>query len=64
MKFCQVDGTELVADETAFDPYATVVGHKFGATPEPAKPAADEVVIPPIEEMPATTSAENADATA
>lgn len=49
MKFCQVDGTELVADEPAFDPYATVVGHKFDAA-ELAKPTAGEVVIPPIEE--------------
>jgi hypothetical protein len=34
MKFCQVDGTPLVEDEPAFDPYATMVG----------KPA------PPVEE--------------
>src|SRR4051812_34495373 len=59
MKFCQVDGTELVADEPAFDPYATVVGHKIDLPSEPAKPAepaAQEVVIPPIE-----TSADTAD---
>jgi len=60
MKFCQVDGTELVADEPAFDPYATVVGHKFDATAESAKPAAGEVVIPPIEETPAASSDEGA----
>jgi hypothetical protein len=57
MKFCQVDGTELVADEPAFDPYATVIGRKLDTSSEPAKPAAGEVVIPPIEETPAATSA-------
>ena len=35
MKFCQVDGTPLVADEPAFDPYATMVG-------KPVPPPADE----------------------
>lgn len=39
MKFCQVDGTPLIDDEPAFDPYATMVG----------KPAP-----PPAEEAPAT----------
>jgi hypothetical protein len=38
MKFCQIDGAELVADEPAFDPYATVVGHKLDLTPEPQQP--------------------------
>lgn len=43
MKFCQVDGTELVADEPAFDPYATVVGHKLDLTKEESfdKPGED-----------------------
>lgn len=61
MKFCQVDGTELVADEPAFDPYATVVGHRLGLTPETEKPAGEEVVIPPIEETPAVPAAESAE---
>ena len=34
LKFCQVDGAELVSQEPAFDPYATVVGHKIVLTPE------------------------------
>lgn len=29
LKFCQIDGAELVEQEAAFDPYATVVGYKF-----------------------------------
>ena len=50
MRFCQSDGTPLVDDAPAFDPYATVV-----ARPEP--PAAEtpqeervEVGIAPIAE--------------
>ena len=41
MKFCQVDGTLLVEDAPAFDPYATMI-----ASPKdlaPAEPAAEEV---------------------
>ena len=53
MKFCQIDGTELVADEPSFDPYATVVGHKFDLPPEHDKPAespVEEIIVAPIEE--------------
>jgi hypothetical protein len=45
MKFCQVDGTSLVDDEPAFDPYATMVG-------KPAPP------VPPAEEPAATFDAQ------
>ena len=38
MKFCQLDGTTLVVDEPAFDPYATMVS-------SPANP----ITVPPIE---------------
>jgi hypothetical protein len=37
MKFCQVDGTVLVDDEPAFDPYATIVSTP--AKPIPTAPA-------------------------
>lgn len=37
LKFCQIDGAELVEPEAAFDPYATVVGYKFDPSAE--KPA-------------------------
>ncbi|MEO7659526.1 MAG: hypothetical protein ABIV48_07915, partial [Pyrinomonadaceae bacterium] len=36
MRFCQLDGTELVADEPAFDPYATIVAHQMTAEPDAA----------------------------
>jgi len=42
MKFCQVDGTPLVDDEPAFDPYATMVapaGISLPAEEKPAEPA-------------------------
>lgn len=42
MRFCQVDGTPLIDDAPAFDPYATIVG--AAVTPKPPaaeKPAAD-----------------------
>lgn len=45
MKFCQVDGAELVTDEPAFDPYATVVGHKIDLTPGPTETPAEEPQI-------------------
>ena len=38
MRFCQVDGTPLVDDEPAFDPYATIVA----SAPIVEEPAADE----------------------
>ena len=44
LKFCQVDGAELVAGEPAFDPYATVVGHKITLTPEVPEEVPAEVV--------------------
>lgn len=40
MRFCQADGTPLVDDQPAFDPYATIV-----AQPKPVPPDADEPVI-------------------
>ena len=40
MKFCQVDGTPLVEDEPAFDPYATMVGGPAGM--KPPEPPAEE----------------------
>lgn len=37
MRFCQVDGTSLVDDAPAFDPYATIVGGQISAaTADPA----------------------------
>lgn len=45
MRFCQIDGAELVDDAPALDPYATIVGHKLDFIPEeptPAEPAAVE----------------------
>lgn len=54
MRFCQTDGTPLVDDAPAFDPYATIV-----ARPEdvraPAEPAEEPVVAAepvPVEEPP------------
>src|SRR5687767_1452069 len=38
MRFCQVDGTPLIDDAPAFDPYATIIG--AAVTPKP--PAADK----------------------
>lgn len=61
MKFCQIDGAELVTDEPAFDPYATVVGHKIDLTSEADKPAeapVEGIIIEPIEETPIETSVE------
>lgn len=60
MKFCQIDGTELTAAEPAFDPYATVVGHKVDIPKEEAaKPPAEEINQPAAEE-PAAASAPDA----
>lgn len=44
MRFCQVDGTPLVDDAPAFDPYATIV--------------APQMPIPPTQPEPATSSPE------
>jgi hypothetical protein len=50
LKFCQQDGTPLVDDEPAFDPYATIV----------ATPSMGIVAPEPEPEAPAETSAEAA----
>jgi len=51
MRFCQVDGTELVSDAPPFDPYATIVAPTISA--EPPAPVietpAPEFVLPPDE---------------
>ena len=48
MRFCQVDGTPLVEDVPAFDPYATIV-----AKPPPMPvPAAPPVEVAPVIEVP------------
>ncbi len=44
MRFCQVDGTPLVDDAPAFDPYATIV-----SSPIPAAPIAEPEEAPPVE---------------
>ncbi|HQZ97911.1 MAG TPA: DUF4190 domain-containing protein [Pyrinomonadaceae bacterium] len=41
MRFCQVDGTPLIEDAPAFDPYATIV-----ARPIPAEPVVEPVPEP------------------
>lgn len=43
MRFCQVDGTPLVDDAPAFDPYATIVARPVPVkpVPEPAEPVAE-----------------------
>ncbi len=49
MRFCQVDGTPLVDDAPAFDPYATIV-----SSPMPPLPVAEpEPVHEPLVESPA-----------
>ena len=48
LRFCQVDGTPLVDDAPAFDPYATIV-----SSPRPAAPVAEPeeaVVVEPVAE--------------
>lgn len=44
MRFCQVDGTPLVDEEPAFDPYATIVA---GSAAPIEGPAADEAAAAP-----------------
>ncbi len=44
MRFCQTDGTPLVDDAPAFDPYATIVGKS--------------IPVPPVEPEPATEAPE------
>lgn len=48
MKFCQVDGTPLVDEAPAFDPYATIVA-----------PAG--IAVPPVEETPAEAAPASVD---
>jgi len=59
MRFCQTDGTPLVADETPADPYKTMVASKediasaLRATSEPPTPAEPAAPEPPrVEEEP------------
>ena len=50
MRFCQVDGTPLIDDAPAFDPYATIVAPAGSAAPpEPEPPAAVEPPVMSIE---------------
>src|SRR5688500_18739316 len=60
MRFCQIDGTALVDDAPAFDPYATIVGQNIAAPPAD-EPAADEppAEAAPIESQPEEPEAEN-----
>lgn len=51
MKFCQVDGTPLVDNEPAFDPYATMVGKQ--APPAPPAEEPEATFKPEPEETPA-----------
>ena len=54
MRFCQTDGTPLVDDEPAFDPYATIMAKPGDMVPPPAEePAAPEspAPSPPAEEI-------------
>lgn len=72
MRFCQIDGTPLVADdEPAFDPYATIVGkpgeikvpEETPATAEAAMPEAEPAAASEGEAKPAGAPSE-ADSTA
>ena len=49
MRFCQVDGTPLVADEPAFDPYATIVGKPGDIKPPEETPPTAEASMPEAE---------------
>lgn len=53
MRFCQVDGTSLVEDEPAFDPYATIVAQPIPTEyTAPAEVEAEpEEVEAPVEEV-------------
>lgn len=44
MRFCQVDGTPLVDEAPAFDPYATIVAPPIAAEAPAAEPQAEEIV--------------------
>lgn len=57
MRFCQVDGTPLVDDAPAFDPYATIVAPAGIAVP----PSEEEAVVEaPVEAAPAADESEAA----
>lgn len=57
MRFCQVDGTPLVDDAPAFDPYATIVAPSgISAAAEPAEPAIAEAEAPAAVEVEAAAS--------
>lgn len=59
MKFCQVDGTPLVEDAPAFDPYATMVGGTADMKPPepPSDEAPQEPAFEPQPEEPAPIAA-------
>ncbi len=62
MRFCQVDGTPLVDDAPAFDPYATIVAPAGVSAPvEPEAPAEVEPDVP-VEAEPAVMPTESIDA--
>ena len=65
MRFCQVDGTPLVDDAPAFDPYATIVAPAGSAAPpEPEPPVAVEppvMSIEPIETVESEAATQIAD---
>jgi hypothetical protein len=55
MKFCQVDGTPLVDDAPAFDPYATIVstpGNPMIPPADEAAPADESIAGPTVGSMP------------
>ncbi|MBK8466928.1 MAG: DUF4190 domain-containing protein [Chloracidobacterium sp.] len=45
LKFCQIDGAELVEQEAAFDPYATVVGYKFDPSADKTTEAVEDAPV-------------------
>ena len=51
MRFCQVDGAELVNAEPTFDPYATMVGHKLDLTKEKSAETSAEETPPEVVEV-------------
>lgn len=57
LRFCQTDGTPLIDDEPAFDPYATIVAPKSVLMPEEPAAAAD-VVEPEMQAAEASPIAE------
>lgn len=44
MRFCQVDGTPLIDEAPAFDPYATIVAPPIAAEQAAEEPPAEEIV--------------------